>query len=95
MTTKKSKNTRVLSRDRETTLLDEGKFLHIIAKLPGITEEKIRIDLEKTTVTIAITGDGNTDQHVVPLPCEANFCSKRFSDGVLDIILEKIIPDTI
>jgi HSP20 family molecular chaperone IbpA len=95
MTTKKSKNIRVLGRGRVTTLLDEGKFLHIIAKLPGITEEKIRIDLEKTTVTIAITGDGKADKQVVHLPCEAGFSNKRFSDGVLDIILEKKIQDTI
>lgn len=95
MTTKKSKNIRILGRGRVTTLLDEGKFLHIIAKLPGITEEKIRIDLEKTTVTISTTGDGKADKQVVPLPCEAGFSSKRFSDGVLEIILEKKIPDTI
>jgi HSP20 family molecular chaperone IbpA len=92
MTTKKSKNIRVLGKGCVTTLLDEGKFLHIIAKIPGITEEKIRIDLEKTTITIT-TDDGNADQQVVSLPCEAGLSSKRFSDGVLEIILEKKIPD--
>jgi HSP20 family molecular chaperone IbpA len=95
MTTKKSKNTRAPGRGHVTTLLDEGKFLHIIANLPGITEEDIRIDLDKTTVTIASTGDGNADKQVVRLPCEAGFSNKRFSEGVLDIILEKKIPDTI
>jgi HSP20 family molecular chaperone IbpA len=95
MTTKKSKKTRAPGRGPVTTLLDEGEFLHIIAKLPGITEEKIRIDLEKTLLTIATSDDGNSDKQVVLLPCEAGFSSKRFSDGVLDIILEKKIPDTI
>jgi HSP20 family molecular chaperone IbpA len=95
MTTKKLKTTRVISAGPVTTLLDEGKFLRIITKLPGITEEKIRIDLEKTTVTLTATGDGNGVNHVISLPCEVSFSSKRFSDGVLELVLEKKIPGRI
>ncbi len=36
------------------TILDEGKFLRILTELPGVAEEKIKIDLENTSTTITI-----------------------------------------
>jgi len=72
-----------------TTLLDEGKFLHILTELPGIHEEMIRIDVEKTIVTIAASDAGKRVKKMITLPCEASFCMKRFSEGVLTLTLEK------
>jgi len=90
MRTGNSKNTRhIKSTEPETTLLDEGKFLRILTKLPGIAEEKIRIDLEKTLVTIVASDSRNTYKKVITLPCEVRFSKKRFSDGVLELVLEK------
>jgi HSP20 family molecular chaperone IbpA len=73
----------------ETTFLDEGKFFCILTKLPGIPEEKIRIELEHTTVTITGSNDVHSYQKVILLPCEARFSSKHFSDGILELFLEK------
>ncbi len=72
-----------------TTLLDEGKFLRILAELPGVHEEMIRIDVEKTTVTIATSNGGKPVKKMITLPCEVSFCMKRFSEGVLTLTLEK------
>jgi HSP20 family molecular chaperone IbpA len=71
------------------TLQDEGKFLRIIAELPGISEEKIRIDLEKTSVTIVASDTVKQFKKVITVPCEVRFSRKRFSDGILELILEK------
>jgi HSP20 family molecular chaperone IbpA len=71
------------------TVLDEGKFLRIIAELPGILEEKIRIDLEKTSVTIVASDTGKTYKKVITVPCDIRFSKKRFSEGILELILEK------
>jgi HSP20 family molecular chaperone IbpA len=71
------------------TLLDEGKFLRISAELPGVLEEKIRIDLEKTSVTILASDTGKQYKKVITVPCEVRFSKKRFSDGILELILEK------
>jgi HSP20 family molecular chaperone IbpA len=71
------------------TLLDEGKFLRILTELPGVHEEMIRIDVEKATVTIAASNAGKQVKKLVTLPCEASFCMKRFSGGVLTVTLEK------
>jgi HSP20 family molecular chaperone IbpA len=90
MSTGHSKNTRhIKSTEPETTLLDEGKFFRIQIKLPGIAEEKIRIDLEKNLVTVVATDSRKTYKKVIIIPCEIRFSKKRFSDGVLELILEK------
>jgi HSP20 family molecular chaperone IbpA len=72
-----------------TTLIDEGNFLRILTELPGIMEEKIKIDLEKTTVTIVASDTLKEYKKVIIIPCEVRFCKKRFSHGVLELTLEK------
>jgi HSP20 family molecular chaperone IbpA len=72
-----------------TTFHDEGKFLRIFTELPGIDEEKIRIDVEKTTVTVIASDAGKPVKKLITLPCEVSFCTKRFSGGVLELTLEK------
>jgi HSP20 family molecular chaperone IbpA len=81
----------------ETTLLDEGKFLRIITELPGIAEEKIKINLENrsTLITIIVSDNAIPYKKVISIPCEVRFCKKRFSDGVLELTLEKTNPDTL
>jgi HSP20 family molecular chaperone IbpA len=77
-----------------TTLFDEGKFLRILTKLPGIAEEKIKIDLDNssTSVTIVASDTGKQYKKVITIPREVSFCKKRFSDGVLELTLEKNQP---
>ena len=75
----------------ETTLVDEGKFLRILTELPGIAEEKIRIDLENSSTSVTIVANDTWKQYkkVIVIPCEVRFSKKRFSDGVLELTLEK------
>jgi HSP20 family molecular chaperone IbpA len=75
-----------------TTLADEGKFLRIFTVLPGIAEEKIKIELENLTTSVTILASDTVFQYkkVIILPCEVRFSKKRFSDGVLELSLEKI-----
>jgi len=74
-----------------TTLIDEGTTIRIITELPGIAEEKIRIDLENqsTSVTIVAADTMKQFKKVITIPCEVRFSKKRFSDGVLELTLEK------
>ena len=75
-----------------TTLFDEEKILRIRSELPGISEEKIRIDLDKNSVTIWASGTENQYKKVISLPFDVKFSKKRFSEGVLELTLEKTIP---
>lgn len=74
-----------------TTLFDDGKFLRIITELPGIAEEKIRVDLENSSTLVTIVAADTVVQYknVITLPCDVKFSKKRFSNGVLELILEK------
>ena len=74
-----------------TTFRNEGNLIHIVTKLPGIAEEKIRIDidLEKTTITIVAADTTKMYKKVITLPANAVFSNKRFSDGELYLTVEK------
>lgn len=77
-----------------TKVIDEGRFLRILIELPGIAEEKIKIDLENhsTSVTIVAVNTVKDFKSVITIPCEVRFSKKRFINGVLEITLEKINP---
>ena len=92
METGNSKNTSPIKTiEPATTLIDEGKFLRILTELPGITEEKIKIDLENQSTSVTIVASDTVFQYkkVITIPCEVRFCKKRFLNGVLELTLEK------
>jgi HSP20 family molecular chaperone IbpA len=74
-----------------TSFRDEGNLIYIVTKLPGIAEEKIRIDidLEKTTITIVAADTSKMYKKVITLPGNVVFSNKRFSDGELYLTVEK------
>jgi len=74
-----------------TTIIDEGKFLRILTELPDVSEEKIKIDLENQSTSVTIHAMNTVKQYkkVITIPCEVRFSKKRFSDGVLELTLEK------
>ena len=74
-----------------TTLLDDGKFLRILTELPGIAEERIRVDLENSSTQVTIVAADTVMQYkkVITIPCDVKFSKKRFSEGVLELTLEK------
>jgi HSP20 family molecular chaperone IbpA len=79
-----------------TTLRNDGKFIHIVSKLPGIAEEKIKIDidLEKNMITIVAADSTRIYKKMITLPGDVIFRKKRFSDGELCLTVEKKGPDT-
>jgi HSP20 family molecular chaperone IbpA len=92
MQTGNSQDTRPIKTiEPATTLIDEGKFLRILTELPGIAEEKIKIDLENQSTSVTIVASDTVFQYkkVITIPCEVRFSKKRFSNGVLELTLEK------
>lgn len=77
-----------------TTLHDEGKFLRILTELPDVAEEKIKIDLENHSTSVTILASNHVLQYkkVITVPYEVRFIKKRFSEGVLELTLEKTNP---
>ena len=75
----------------EITLLDDGKFLRVLAEMPGIPEEKIKINLDNSSTSITIVASDTVKEYkkVITIPREVSFSKKRFSNGVLELTLEK------
>lgn len=76
-----------------TTVFDEGNFLRIRTELPDMAEERIKIDLTHQSTSITIIAKNTVKQYrkVISIPCQVRFSKKRFSEGVLELILEKKI----
>jgi HSP20 family protein len=72
-------------------IIDEGNYLSVVAELPGIMEEKIRINLENDTLTLMWLDQARTFQEKdFCLPCKVRLRNKKFQNGILEITLEKI-----
>ena len=70
----------------------DGDRIHILAELPGISDEKIRLDLEATTLVVSASDGDTWYKKKIPLPWEARLGKKRFRKGVLELTLEKSEP---
>ncbi|MFA5294430.1 MAG: hypothetical protein WC382_02815 [Methanoregulaceae archaeon] len=73
----------------EMDIFDEGNYLRIVTELPGVSEEKIKIDLEQTTLIISASERGRDYRKRVSLPCEVTLGKKKYQNGILELILEK------
>jgi HSP20 family molecular chaperone IbpA len=75
--------------DPQIIMTDTGRYINVNIDLYGVQEEKIRIDLEKTTFTVSISENEKTLRKVIKIPAGVRIFKKKFSDGVLTLILEK------
>ncbi|HVP96081.1 Hsp20/alpha crystallin family protein [Methanoregula sp.] len=66
-----------------------GRLIYLTIELRGVVEEQIRIDLEKTTLTLSISENEKTLRKVIQVPEGVRLFRKKFSDGILEIVLEK------
>lgn len=75
-----------------TTLFDEGDFFRILIELPGIAEERIKIDLENHShlVTIIAFNSYIKYKKLIPISCEFRFHKKQYLHETLELILEKL-----
>lgn len=80
------------SFDPPVRMTDNGRHIHVTIGLPGIAEEQIRIDLERTTFTLSISENGRTFEKFLQVPQGVRVFRKKFSGGVLEISLEKPVP---
>jgi HSP20 family molecular chaperone IbpA len=78
--------------DPPVRLSDTGGELLISIGLPGVSEEQIRLDLDKTTFTVAILDHDKPVKKTIRIPKGAHFFKKKFSDGFLEIFFKKPTP---
>ena len=70
-------------------LSTEGDTIRVTVELSGIREEGIHIDLEGKTLFISSAGRGRPNRMAISLPWASRLGTKRFRDGVLELLLGK------
>ncbi len=72
-------------------IVDEGNYFSVVADLPGVKEEKIRINLENDLLTLEwLDPKMKSWKREIPLPCRVSLGNKKFQNGTLELSLEKI-----
>ena len=74
----------------ETDFFDEVGQFRVAVKLPGVSEEKIRIELEGINLTVFASGLETIYRKELLIPGKTRFGGKKFQDGKLEIILDKV-----
>ncbi len=67
----------------------DGDRIYILADLPGISDEKIRLDLEAQTLIITAADGDTLYRKKISLPWTARLGKKKFRKGILELTLEK------
>jgi HSP20 family molecular chaperone IbpA len=67
----------------------DGDLVYLTIELPGIGEEKIRLDLDRTTLVVSTADQGRVVRMPIGLPWEARLGTKAFRKGVLELTLER------
>ena len=67
----------------------EGTRFTILAEIPDMAEEKIRIDIDEHTVYISADEGERRYRREIILPWRARFAGKRFRKGNLELTLER------
>ena len=70
-------------------IFDEGEKLKIIIELPGVNKDDIQ--LEATANEIEIKTPSRYETIQLPVPVNNNIAKARYTNGILDIELEKIV----
>jgi len=86
------RTTKELQNDGKTFIVppgiaESGSSIRIISRLDEIPEEDIRIDLEKTRLTITtLTGNEKVIRDIT-VPEGLRISRKKYRDGILEIVL--------
>jgi HSP20 family molecular chaperone IbpA len=68
---------------------DSGTSICIISRLHEILEEDIRIDLEKTSLTITALAGPEKVMRNITVPEGLRISRKKYRDGILTIVLDR------
>jgi HSP20 family molecular chaperone IbpA len=72
-----------------TGISENGRLIYIVSQLHGIPENNIRIDLERTLLTISALIRTEKVMRKISVPEGSRISKKKFRDGILEITLEQ------
>jgi HSP20 family molecular chaperone IbpA len=69
--------------------VEDGNRVRVVVKLPGISETKIRVELDDGSLIIWASDGEKTYRKEIPISRNTRISRKKFQDGELELILEK------
>ena len=79
-----------MPQERPADIFDEKDYIKVIAEIPGVEEEDIKINLEKDSLTISVNVPGHKCHQGVKLPCEPKGKPEKFyRNGILEVRINK------
>jgi len=77
-------------KEQAADIFDEKDHIKVIAEIPGVEENDIRIDLENDSLTISVDSQGQKYGQQLKLPCEPKGeVEKSYRNGVLELTIKK------
>ncbi len=76
-------------------VFDEDKTIKVVAELPGVEKEDIKLNATERELVISVDGKDRKYYKELELPAEINPSSAKSSyrNGVLEVVLEKKAPE--
>jgi HSP20 family protein len=86
-----AKKRRPPPKDREADVFDEADHVKIIAEIPGVKEQDIKIRLERDKLTISCHLPDRQYNKQLLLPCvPEGELTKSYKNGILEVIIKKV-----
>ena len=83
-------------RDIRVDIFENGKKIRVIAELPGVNEEDLRLDLIEDILTIAASRGNHNYRKDIKLPrTSEGIIGKIFNNGILEVTLNQVITPTL
>jgi HSP20 family protein len=77
-------------REPLVDVFDEGEAVLVVAELPGVAEEEIRIEVEGDILSLETAGERKYAKEVLlPAAAEAGPFHKAYKNGILELRLKK------
>ena len=79
-------------REPLVDVMDEGDSIHVIAELPGVEKQDIKLTATESSLTISAERDGSRFHKEIELPAEVEPTEAKstFRNGILDVKLKKV-----
>ena len=79
-----------MPQERPADIFDEKDYIKVIAEIPGVEEEDIKINLEKDGLTISVNVPDHKYHQQVKLSCEPKGKPEKFyRNGILEVKINK------
>lgn len=77
-------------KERPADIFDEKDHIKVIAEIPGVDENDIKIDLQNDALTISVDIPDHKYHQDLKLPCEPKGkLEKSYKNGILELKIEK------